>query len=308
MKTIFKIFLCLSILIFLIECSVRILLKPIYISPNELKEFRKDISTKNRKGMKIAMLGDSFTYGSKVEENETIAYFLSVILKERLGRDDVYVDNFGISGTSTIEHYYLFNKHIKSSDYDFVVLNFFIDDFTPYYYNNSLLNPYLFCKEYEKGLEYILYYLSRLRLIELPLVYLDLFITYKNVGTSLTPVSYMLQKMREKDSLRYKCAKELLFRMGKEIESSNKKGVFVLIPSLTLYDSQNPYPEEISEYETMALLLAKHSGYEVIDTLAELREVLDQRMVIKNDIHYNAEGYKLITSLIADKIIEMLKR
>ncbi len=297
------------VLLLLIEAACRLFMSPVYIGIEDLKNFRKPVNLgENRAGIKIAMLGDSFTYGSKVNDEETSSFYLAEILRERLGREDIYVENFGISGTSTVEQYYIFERYIKSSDYDFVVLNFFIDDFTPYYYNNSVLNPYIFCREYEEGAERLLYYLNRLRFVEMSIVYTDLFITYMHAGVSLTPVSYMIQKMMEKDSLRYRCARELLIKMGKEIIQSNKKGIFVLIPSLTLYDFQNPYPEEIAGYETMAMLTAKRSGFEIIDTLTELRDVLDQRLIIQNDIHYNARGYELIAKLIADRILEMMKK
>ncbi|MCX7958383.1 MAG: SGNH/GDSL hydrolase family protein [Deltaproteobacteria bacterium] len=309
MKRIRQILVFLTLFVIVCESVCRLFVNPVYITHDELKGFRGatgDIS--QIKGLKIALLGDSFTYGSKVEDNETISFYLTDFLKKKLKREDIFTDNFGIPGTSSIEHYYIFTRHVAGSDYDFVVLNFFIDDFTPYYYNNSILNPYIYCRDFEKGPETLMYYLNHLKSVELSMVYIDLLLTYRRAGAPLTPVSYMLQKMREKDSLRFRCAGGYLQEMGRKIRERGKKGIFLLIPSLTLYDYQNPYPEEIADYETYVMLVAKKSGFEVIDSLTELRDLLDQRFLVKNDIHYNGEGYRFIAGLISDRITEMLKR
>ncbi|MGC9044572.1 MAG: SGNH/GDSL hydrolase family protein, partial [Myxococcota bacterium] len=274
-----------------------------------LFQFRKDLKiSEGKSGIYIAMLGDSFTYGVKVTDEETSSYQLERQLRERLAREDIYVDNLGIAGTSTIEQYVIFERVVKNSNYDFVILNFFIDDFTPYYYFNTLLNPYEYCREYLKSGGNMLGLLSMMRLFEITTIYYDIIKTYIKVGSPLTPVSYMLEKMRERDSLRYMCAKGRLIQMGEEIKNSGKRAIFLMIPSLTLYDYQNPYPEEIAKYETEAMLIAKGAGFEVIDTVVELRDKLDQRLIVENDLHFNKDGYRLIAELIADKIIALMKR
>ncbi|MGC8927900.1 MAG: SGNH/GDSL hydrolase family protein [Myxococcota bacterium] len=298
------------ILIFLsLEILLRLFNNPFYVSEKRLFQFRKDLKiSEGKSGIYIAMLGDSFTYGVKVKDEETSSYQLERQLRERLAREDIYVDNLGIAGTSTIEQYVIFERVVKNSNYDFVILNFFIDDFTPYYYFNTLLNPYEYCREYLKSGGNMLGLLSMMRLFEITTIYYDIIKTYIKVGSPLTPVSYMLEKMRERDSLRYMCAKGRLIQMGEEIKNSGKRAIFLMIPSLTLYDYQNPYPEEIAKYETEAMLIAKGAGFEVIDTVVELRDKLDQRLIVKNDIHLNKDGYRLIAELIADKIIALMKR
>jgi lysophospholipase L1-like esterase len=288
---------------------LRLFTDSFYVSEKRLFQFRKDLKiSEGGSGIYIAMLGDSFTYGVKVKDEETLSYQLERQLRERLNREDIYVDNLGISGTSTIEQYVIFERFVKNSNYDFVVINFFIDDFTPYYYFNTLLNEYEYCKEYIGTGEKILGVLTQCRLFEFIIIYSDVFITYLKAGASLTPVSFMLEKMREGSSFRYKCAKYRLSQIGKEIKNSKKKGIFLIIPSLTLYDYQNTYPEEIAKYETEAMLIAKESGFEVIDTVVELRDILDQRLIVKDDIHYNKDGYNLMAKLIADKILQNIKR
>jgi lysophospholipase L1-like esterase len=287
---------------------IEIILRLFYVDESVFLKlnYRNQNREVNSSGIKIAMLGDSFTYGSKVAEDETSSYQLQEILRERLKRSDVYVDNYGISGLSTIEEYVIFTKLVKNRDYDFVILNFFIDDFTPYYYYNNLLNPYIVCQEYFSPLECKISFIFKSRLVEFLYTYYDILKTRLETHSPITPISYMIHKMRRADSLRYRCAKGMLAQLGREIQNTGKKGIFVLIPSLTLYDNQNPYPEEIAGYETEAMLIAKESGFEVIDTLVELRDELDQRHLVKGDMHYNKEGYRLIANLIAERVLRLI--
>ncbi len=304
MKSVFNVFLSFVFMLIISEFIARILFSPFFVDEKEIKKFRAPISYKSG-GMRIAMLGDSFTYGSKVKDDETSSFLLQKLLIERLKRDDVFVDNFGISGTSTIEQFLIYKDNIKGKKYDFVILNFFIDDLTPYYYSNTLLNEYEYCRDLLNIREKIVSYMFYFRTFEFLYVYSDILLTYLEAGTPLTPVSYMIAKMRNKDSLRFRCALNRLINLGEDIKAEGAIPIFMLIPSLTLYDSQNPYPEEIAGYETDLMLLAQRSGFYVIDLPAELREVLDQRYIIKGDIHYNADGYRLISEILADKIMEV---
>ncbi|MGB9601138.1 MAG: SGNH/GDSL hydrolase family protein, partial [Myxococcota bacterium] len=247
MKLLLRKFIVIILIFLSLEILLRLFNNPFYVSEKRLFQFRKDLKiSEGKSGIYIAMLGDSFTYGVKVKDEETSSYQLERQLRERLAREDIYVDNLGIAGTSTIEQYVIFERVVKNSNYDFVILNFFIDDFTPYYYFNTLLNPYEYCREYLKSGGNMLGLLSMMRLFEITTIYYDIIKTYIKVGSPLTPVSYMLEKMRERDSLRYMCAKGRLIQMGEEIKNSGKRAIFLMIPSLTLYDYQNPYPEEIA--------------------------------------------------------------
>ena len=308
-RTGIKIIIASVVLLIFAETVLRLSFHSFYVDEDSLLNFRYRNQNRdaNAYGIKIAMLGDSFTYGSKVAEDETSSYQLQEILRERLKRSDVYVDNYGISGLSTIEEYVIFTKLVKNRDYDFVILNFFIDDFTPYYYYNNILNPYIVCQEYFYPLESKISFIFKSRLVEFLYTYYDILNTRLEAHSPITPISYMIHKMRRADSLRYRCAKGMLAQLGREIQNTGKKGIFVLIPSLTLYDNQNPYPEEIAGYETEAMLIAKESGFEVIDTLVVLREELDQRHLVKGDMHYNKEGYRLIANLIVERVLRLIE-
>ena len=238
-RTGIKIIMASVVLLIFAEIVLRLSFHSFYVDEDSLLnfEYRNQNRDANAYGIKIAMLGDSFTYGSKVAEDETSSYQLQEILRENLKRSDVYVDNYGISGLSTIEEYVIFTKLVKNRDYDFVILNFFIDDFTPYYYYNNLLNPYEYCAEYLSTPLRLFSFMFSTRIFEFVSIYSDVIMTRIETNSPLTPVSYKIQKMRDKDSFRYVCSRERLSFFGREIRESRKKGIFVLIPSLTLYDN-----------------------------------------------------------------------
>lgn len=307
MRTTIKITFSVLIFLLLFEILMRLCLHSFYVDESALSNFRTLERSSRGAGIRIAMLGDSFTYGVKVADDETSSYLLQSILREYLHREDIFVDNFGIPGTSTIEHYFIFERLIEEEGYNVVVLNFFIDDFTPYYYFNTLLNEYKYCSDMMNNGERFISHLFRFRSFELLYIYMDIFRTYLEIDTPLTPVSFMVAKMRHADSLRYRCARERLSRLGSRIRDQKSIPIFLLLPSLTLYDRQNPYPEEIAGYETEAMLLAKNSGFIVIDAVVELRDRLDQRMIVKGDIHYNKDGYRLIAEMLSERLIELLR-
>lgn len=307
MRSVIKITLFVLILLLLFEMLIRICLHSFYVDESALGNFRTSKRSSRGAGIRIAMLGDSFTYGVKVADDETSSYLLQSILREYLHREDIFVDNFGISGTSTIEHYLIFERLIEEEGYNIVVLNFFIDDLTPYYYFNTLLNEYKYCSDMMDNGERFISHLFRFRSFEFLYVYIDIFRTYLKIDTPLTPVNFMVAKMRDRGSLRYRCARERLSCLGSRIRDRKGIPIFLLIPSLTLYDRQNPYPEEIAGYETEVMLLAKRSGFIVIDTVVELRDRLDQRMIIKGDIHYNKDGYRLIAEMLSERLIELIR-
>ncbi len=308
MKKLIKISIIFLLTFSIAELIMRVFTSSFYADEKALFKFRSPVNTGERKGLKIAMLGDSFTYGVKVADNETLPYKLEENLRKKLQRDDIYVDNFGIAGTSTIEHYNIFTKYIEKKDYDIVILNFFIDDFTPYYYFNTLLNEYKYCTDIMNGYERIISFFLKSRIFEYIFVKYDIYEKSEKAGGFITPISYMIIGMREESSLRYRCARHRLLEIGQRIRSSGKKGILMLIPSLPLYDSQNPYPEEMAGYETMAMMLARKGGFEVIDSIVELRDLLDQRHLVKNDMHYNRDGYRLLSELLSERIIPILGR
>ncbi len=77
--------------------------------------------------LRIAVLGDSFTEAVQVQEHRTWWARLDERLRGCVppGYEAVQVQNFGVSGYSTVQALLTFDKYVKPFDADWVVLNFF---------------------------------------------------------------------------------------------------------------------------------------------------------------------------------------
>jgi len=73
---------------------------------------------------RVAVLGDSFTLGIGVRDEDT----LPAQLQRALGRADVEVLNFGVSATQTVEHVRYLEGYALGFDPDVVVLVYFLND------------------------------------------------------------------------------------------------------------------------------------------------------------------------------------
>ncbi len=95
-------------------------------SLNSLGFREREISKQKPIGVyRIAVVGDSFTYGQGIAENDR---FSSIIERRLNGKNNSYqVYNFGIPGAETVDHIGFLNE-IFEIDPDFILLQWFIND------------------------------------------------------------------------------------------------------------------------------------------------------------------------------------
>jgi lysophospholipase L1-like esterase len=81
--------------------------------------------------VRIAAVGDSFTFGLGVAGHETFSTVLEELLAARMMPDDrrVEVLNFGVSGYNTTQELALLRDRVLAFEPDMVVLGWFINDF-----------------------------------------------------------------------------------------------------------------------------------------------------------------------------------
>lgn len=104
---------------------------------NSLGFREREIPPRTPGKYRIAVVGDSFTYGSGLEENER----LSNQLEARLGpRYEVF--NFGRPGNDMVDHLVVLEK-VRTISPDFVVLQLFINDFEVSYKARPVPYPLL---------------------------------------------------------------------------------------------------------------------------------------------------------------------
>ena len=99
--------------------------------PPRLNSFgfrEREIMKKSSSGIyRIAIVGDSLTYGQGIKENDR----LSNILENRLNKNNrnYEVYNFGRSGAETIDHNNFLRKYVLSINPDYILLQWYVNDF-----------------------------------------------------------------------------------------------------------------------------------------------------------------------------------
>lgn len=91
---------------------------------NTLGFREREIPPKSRDRYRIAVVGDSFTWGQGIDASARY----SNLIQDDLGKDSFEVFNFGISGTDMPEHIALLPKVLATSP-DFILLQLYFNDF-----------------------------------------------------------------------------------------------------------------------------------------------------------------------------------
>jgi len=81
--------------------------------------------------IRILMLGDSFTVGQGVEDDETYPACVEAILNEEAGPTRYEVINAGVSGTNTADHLERLNSNGLKFEPDLVTVQFYVNDLDP---------------------------------------------------------------------------------------------------------------------------------------------------------------------------------
>jgi hypothetical protein len=99
-----------------------------YIRTNSLGLRGKDIPSKKDNEIRILILGDSFTFGIGVEEDETYSSKLEVLLNSKIDKA-FKVINAGFPGLGTYTQLHFFKEYGLKLNPDLVILQFYIDVF-----------------------------------------------------------------------------------------------------------------------------------------------------------------------------------
>ncbi len=78
--------------------------------------------------IRIACLGDSFTFGWGLPENETYPRVLETLIRRRFPSMSIQVHNWGVPAYNTAQEVLLFKEKVRNFHYDIVVLGFMEND------------------------------------------------------------------------------------------------------------------------------------------------------------------------------------
>lgn len=86
---------------------------------------------KTGKEIRIGVLGDSFTFGEGVKDEDTYCQKLQTILSEEFPEVRIQIFNFGIGGYNTVQEYELFTEFLAPLKIDVLVLAMTLNDAEP---------------------------------------------------------------------------------------------------------------------------------------------------------------------------------
>jgi lysophospholipase L1-like esterase len=258
---------------------------------------RHDFLSNKGGKLRIMALGDSFTFGFGVEEDDVFVKKIAAILQDRLSIP-VEVLNLGVAGYGTIQEFLLFQKY-KYLKPDIVILGFFARDAFAEEGGNDLVDNYRFFHKYIEGKadqnENYLSFTRRSR------IFLK---KYSNLYrlTELYFGGYFRKKyLPERENLELRrvawgLTSNYLLRFDAELQNQNIVCFLVWIPFPSTIVSQNH-----SVADNIAAL-----GLHNIILMDPLEAMKSNPMnyYYSLDSHWNAKGHDLVASLLSKKIIE----
>ncbi len=277
----------------------------------------------------ILGLGDSFTFGAYVEENET---FLN-ILEEELNKQNVnsIVVNAGLGGYGIIQEHRVAKKYVPIFKPDIVVLNYFIgnDIRDDHNFNKSdewfLVDGYLVASESRRNIFYkinknlnhlyIYKYIKRI-LSGNPIAYKIVGLIRKNKRLTIDYDQFTKEYSPEmnEDWLR---TRNELEQLNNYLKSKNIIFVIVIIPSQPQINedvqklvalSSNMELDDFDFRKVNKLLeeFCNENDIILIDTTSFMEED-PVRYYFKLDGHWNREGHKLAGKIIFNQIINKIQ-
>ena len=235
---------------------------------------------------RIVFLGDSETYGERLQEQDTVPGQLQIALKNMNPSGKYEVLNFGVIGYNTSQEYALLEK--KGLDYhpSIVVLYYCFND-TEIASPISLANPGVF----SRSLLYQFVTYSRHAVITVG----DIHHKSRNIAEYYNALH---------SSIYFDAVKNIIRRMGDELAARNIRFYLLIAPEI--YDVKNfhdAYPY-YGIHQKLAALRSEH--VQVIDPLPAFAARFDdpkKLWVTPFDPHKNQEANSVVASVMANAIL-----
>ena len=265
-------------------------------------------TVKLEKEMEYALIGDSFTEGYSVEQNENISAFM------RKNKIEVY--NFGIGGSGPLVHLGVFREYVQKVKPKKVIWLFYEgNDIFPDIYRESksqFLMKYLNDSNFQQNLinnqakinsalsifiekrtnDYFLLNNPYIRIIKLNNIRELLLSNIKKNYTNNVSLEQKTNGLKELEIL-----KKILENVDKSISSWNGKFYFLYLPS---YNSILSNEENIHKKEIFQFL--KKLNIQFYDLENEIFNKYDDRISLfpfRLNGHYNKQAYKHIANFIS---------
>ena len=248
--------------------------------------------------LRIMALGDSFTFGVGVEENEVYIKRAADILQKELSIP-VEAINLGVPSYGTIQEFILFQKY-KYLKPDLLVLGLFARDSFSELDGNDLVDNYRFFYEHIKGkVVQNEHYTSFMRRVRLFLIKSSNLFRYTELyfGWYVRKMSSPEKQNLERKKEAWKITSDYLLKFDTELQHLKIKCFLLWIPfPLTAVRQDHSVANNIAALRLMNIIL--------IDPLEAMKSNPMNYYYTKFDQHWNPKGHNLAAGLLAQKIIE----
>lgn len=293
------------------------------INSHGFRDYEYNLEKPNNK-FRIAIVGDSYTFGWRLEFNETFTKLLEKRLNDNLPNLNYEVFNFGNPGYNTILEANLLEEKILDYNPNLIIIAYTPGDPECYWdFCSEELKKYT-SKSYEsrdlpitkEGLQK---YLLKIKFLSFT------YKKYENLLYNLGIKDYsdsIIVKLHEKDSPTWHSVQDSFKRIAEMTKEKNVPVILVIFPELDLmikpklhfgfsikksnYDSYNKYP--LNNIQKQIKDEGLLNGFEVLD-ITPYFEGIDpfSLMVIpevteEGDGHPNAKGNEIIAAVIYDYI------
>ncbi len=252
--------------------------------------FRKDPGV-----FRIVVLGDSFTFGTGME-NGTSIYTksyprqLQALLKENFDDYNYEIFNYGLGGMSTLDEYYILEMLALKANPDLVIIGITTNDMILWNYN---LDPIAYC-------DINIHYSDRfLRFLDKNWRLFNYFyIKYKYAD-------YYKKRKKNDNSLEERCYRRSLERINDLLSEKQIPAVVVLIYE-TLYDYEKEYLRDYYSEERFLELKEgiTSAGFEhTMYTSDYFLDIPYKEVTCDDDYHYSPKAYRAIAKMIYNYLL-----
>ncbi len=243
---------------------------------------------------RILVLGDSFTFGVGVLEEETFPELIEEKLNNNTKKFEVL--NAGVNGFGTFEEGYKLNELLKYKP-DMIILAFYQNDYgdnyqKSKYYNGLLQNVFSYFRTYQ-------------------------FLVYKNYKKDIVFIStipYLKETPAEHNDL-WSITSRMIDEIKETAEQSNASFVIVYLPAVEEVD-ETARAKWVAKYETDEKEIdidksnkkikeyTENKNIPLIDSLPVLRQKnVNNTFYYSIDKHWNQEGHSTAAQEIYEKLI-----
>ncbi len=271
------------------------------INKNDRYGFNTKDQTWDENEIDFIFLGDSFTYGSCVSQNDNIDGHIRKISKNKKN-----ILNLGMPGNGPLTSYAALREYFpKNKKIKYIVWFLYINDFQNIENEkkNFFLNQYLKDDKFSQNLilkpEYHLKnYLKKnyQRNHQMKFEFLRL-TKLKMLLNSFTMNPYDLGKYYTKDNLNY--LKNILLKIKKNYKDS--KLLIVYLPSYSYYYGSESHTLEIQKKKEKLFNEFSNLGLAVLDLDIEFQKIENKRSIFskhKKQNHYSSYGYEVSANSI----------